>query len=308
MGNQLNQEQVDKNRLDRFRKAVPEGPDLTVNKSIVMFTSLSASDDLRRHYEARKMEAGDHAADFIKSLADKLAGLTPAPALAGLGALIIAIFIDSAFSVTKESTKDALRSVFTDEKALEVWDQIDECLKRCAMHLHDNDELTGDLQRIEDRLSLVLTKLKNSMVRDGHMSSSALKAWVNGAAFHIQMLIHLVRLGGIQTCNPVESLLSIYQRDLETLFTKHNELIRGKCYFAFLPFHSDLFGNYHFQKFIDEDLKGYIIDINVNDSQYHEVYYDKRYGGQKAEIQQYFMDVSQNLQELVEQTGSFNVQ
>ncbi|KAK9529622.1 hypothetical protein VZT92_013702 [Zoarces viviparus] len=299
MGNQLSREQVEKNELDRFRKEVPEGPDLTVNKSIVMFTSLSASDDLRRHYEARKMEAGDHAADWIKSLADKLAGLTPAPALAGLGALIIAIFIDSAFSVTKESTKDALRSVFADEKASEVWDQIDECLKRCAMHLHDNDELTGDLRRIEDRLSLALTKLKNSMVRDGHMSSSALKAWVNGAAFHVQMLIHLVRLGGIQTCVPVESLLSIYQRDLETLFTKHKELIQGKCYIRVVHFdgYFNAEGSFRFDS-------PSFCPLN----KYHEIYYDTRYGGQKVEIQQYFMDVSQNLQELVEQTGSFNVQ
>ncbi|KAK9529624.1 hypothetical protein VZT92_013704 [Zoarces viviparus] len=298
MGNQLSREQMEKNELDHFTKAVREGPNLTVDKGIVMFTSLSASDDLRQHYEARKMEAGDHAADFIKSLADKLAGLTPAPALAGLGALILAIFIDSAFSVTKESTKDALRSVFADEKALEVWDQIDECLKRCAMHLHDNDELTGDLQRIEDRLSLALTKLKNSMVRDGHMSSSALKAWVNGAAFHVQMLIHLVRLGGIETCNPVESLLSIYQRDLETLFTKHKELIREKCYIAVMHLSCAYF--------CGEDSMN--IQLFFPTNKYHEIYYDKRYGGQKVEIQQYFMDVSQNLQELVEQTGSFNVQ
>ncbi|XP_075939522.1 uncharacterized protein LOC142941117 [Anarhichas minor] len=261
-------------------------------------------DGLKRHYETRKMEAGDCAVDWIKSLAGKLAGLTSVPALAGLGALAVAVFIDIvSFSPPEESTKAALRSVFADEKASEVWDQIDECLKRYVMHLHDNDELTSDIRRIECLLSVALTKLKNSMVRDRHMSSSALKAWVNGAAFHVQMLIHLVRLGGIRTCDPVEKLLSIYQSDLETLFTKHKELIQAKCWIKLITF---LLVPVRF--LVTEDSKWYKIGLSVPNEKYHEVYYDQRYGRQKVEIQQYFRDVSQNLQKLVDQRGSFNVQ
>ncbi|XP_068581952.1 uncharacterized protein [Cebidichthys violaceus] len=308
MGNSLErrqyQERREKIELDRFREKLPEGPDLTVIKSVVMFTSLSASDSLRQHYETRKMEADDCAADWIKSLVEKMADLTSAPTLAGLGALAVAVFIDIvSFSPPEESTKDALRSVFADEKASEVWDQIDECLKRCVMHLHDKDELTGDLRRIERLLSVALTKLKNSMVRDGHMSSSALKAWVNGTAFHVQMLIHLVRLGGNRTCDPVERLLSTYQSDLETLFTKHKELIQAKCWFGAVAYYAVLL-----RYFKDEDSKSYNIGLNVPRNKYLEVYYDQRYGRQKVEIQQYFRDVSQNLQKLVDQRGSFIVQ
>ncbi|XP_068581883.1 uncharacterized protein [Cebidichthys violaceus] len=309
MGNSLEmrqyQERREKIELDCFREKLPEGPDLTVIKSVVMFTSLSASDSLRQHYETRKMEADDCAADWIKSLVEKMADLTSAPTLAGLGALAVAVFIDIvSFSPPEESTKYALRSVFADEKASEVWDQIDECLKRCVMHLHDKDELTGDLRRIERLLSVALTKLKNSMVRDGHMSSSALKAWVNGTAFHVQMLIHLVRLGGNRTCDPVEKLLSTYQSDLETLFTKHKELIQAKCRINT----STDFRTYRYTRLEDEDSKSYKIHNDVPSKKYLKVYYDQRYGRQKVEIQQYFRDVSQNLQKLVDQRGSFIVQ
>ncbi|XP_045899492.1 nuclear receptor subfamily 1 group D member 1-like [Micropterus dolomieu] len=61
-----------------------------------------------------------------------------------------------------------------------------------------------------------------------HMSNQALRAWVNGAAFHVQMMIHLVRLGGIQTQDPVERLISTYLTDLELLFDKHKEVLEER--------------------------------------------------------------------------------
>ncbi|XP_026181849.1 uncharacterized protein LOC113141569 isoform X2 [Mastacembelus armatus] len=210
--------------LDRFVKSLKDGPDLRVNENIVMFCGLSSSDNLKQHYEKRKMEVGDYGANWIKALVDKLAALKCAPELGGIGGLAIAIFIDIISSTPpEESTKEALRSVFAEEKASEVWDLIDECLKRCVMNLQNPNDLKSDIRRIEQQLSVAITKLKNSMVRDGHMSSSALKAWVNGAAFHVQMLIHLVRLGELQTCDPVQKLLSVCEDDVDPLFKKHQK-------------------------------------------------------------------------------------
>lgn len=305
MGNTPSSEdEQEREELDNFGKQLPEGPNLRVNQRIVMFTSLSSSENLRQHLNRRKMEAGDCAADWIKSVVEKLGGLTSRPELAGLGALAVAILIDTvSFSPAEESTKDALRCVFAEQKASEVWDQVDECLKRSMMHINDGAELKNDIRRLEGELSAALTRLKNSMLRDGHMSSQALRAWVNGAAFHVQMLIHLVRLGGIQTCDPVERLLSVYLSDLEPLFTLHKEVITGKCRRYRL---SDLDGTV-LQHLVDEDSKEHSIPINGRYRKYLQAYYSHRYGTQQREIDQYFRDVRQNLQELVQQTGSFNV-
>lgn len=291
--------------VNRFVNGISEGPDLRVNKNIKMFTSLSSSDNLRQHYQKRKMEAGD--CNWIKSLTEKLGGLTPAPKLAGLGALAIAVLIDIvSFSPPEESTKEALRCVFAEEKASEVWDLVDECLKRCMMHIKNNDRLKSDIERIEWQLSAALTKLKNSMVRDGHMSSQALKAWVNGVAFHIQMLIHLVRLGGIQTCDPVERLLSAYQSDLDKLFKQHREMIGKQCRNRMEAFYIGPITAY----LVDEDSKWHSIGVGYGNFEYEKylnIYYDHRYGRQGHEIQQYFSDVRENLQTLVHQRGFFNV-
>ncbi|XP_035852562.1 uncharacterized protein LOC118494117 [Sander lucioperca] len=294
MGDAQSRMEREKAELDDFRKQIKDSPDLRVNKTIVMFTGVSSSDNLTQHYKKRKMEAGQFAAGMIKSLLEILGDLTPVPALAGLGALAISIYIDSA-SPPEESMKDALRSVFAEEKASEVWDQIDECLKRCMMHINNDHELVTDIKRIEVQLSIALTKLKNSMVRDGHMSSQALKAWVNGAAFHIQMLIHLVRLGGTQTCDPVESLLSTYLRDLDTLFKEHKEMIEDKCSGQRAP-----------SRLIDEESNVYHIAHDSYDK-YFDVYYNQRYMRQMCDIERYFSDVKENLQTLVDQRGYLKV-
>ncbi|KAK2833928.1 hypothetical protein Q5P01_017817 [Channa striata] len=307
MGNSISESQQkererEQQRLHDFPSETGKGPDLTVNKNIVMFCSLSSSDNLKQHYEQRKMEAGDCAADWIKSLTEKLGDLTPAPALAGLVTLAIAVFIDIiSFSPPEEGIREALRTVFAEEKASEVWDQIDECLKRCTMHINDHMELKSDIRRIESQLSTALTKLRNSMVRDGQMSSQALKAWVNGAAFHIQMLIHLVRLGGTETCDPVKNLLSVYEKDLDKLFEKHREVIESKCKMKVVV--SELIDFFYL---VGEDSKRhYIGDRCSYFEKYVEAYYNHRFLRQKPEIQQHFRDVRENLQSLVRQTGSF---
>ncbi|XP_030264018.1 uncharacterized protein LOC115575814 isoform X2 [Sparus aurata] len=315
MGNELSAEERrdrDKRRMEGFGRHISEGQNLRVNKTINMFTSLESSDNLTQHYEKRQMETGGHAADWTKSLMEKLAALTPAPELAGLGALaitiIIDIIIDNSSGPPEESTKEALRCVFAEEKASEVWDHIDECLKRCVMHINNTEELVGDIRRIEVQLSAAITRLKNSMVRDGHMTSEALKAWVNGAAFHIQVLIHLVRLGGIQSCDPVERLTSAYLSDLDPLFKKHREVIRGKCKeFDVEDRSSDFLGPHYEFYMIDDCSEWHERSYGLTFEQYCEVYYDRRYVTQKLKTQTYFRDVRRNLQQLVDQRGSFNV-
>ncbi|XP_071401279.1 uncharacterized protein [Centroberyx affinis] len=294
-----------KTLLDNFVDRLDKGPDMRVNQAIVTFCSVRSLDNLRQHYEKRKLEAGDSAEDWIKSLAGKLGDLTSVPYAAGLGALAVAIIIDiTSRAPAEESTKDALRSVFAEEKASEVWDQIDECLKRCVMNVNNRAELQSDLKRIECQLSTALTKLKNSMVRDGEMTPQALKAWVNGAAFHVEMLIHMVRIRGIQTCDPVERLLSAYQSDLDTLFSEHRAVTREKCHLVHSCVCMDR--THRPKSFCNEKGKQYeIADLN---EEYFGAYYNHTYFSQKREIEQHFTKVRENLPTLVGQGDSFTLQ
>nr|XP_046270487.1 uncharacterized protein LOC124072823 [Scatophagus argus] len=276
----------EREHLTYFVNSLEDGADLRVGKSIKMFTGLSASDNLRQHCEKRKMEAAD--------LVEKPGSFTSSPELAGVGAPALAVFIDIvSFSPPEEKTKEALRCVFAEEKASEVWDQIHECLKR--------EQARAGERREAHRVPA--ERRHHSMLRDGHMSSQALKAWVNGAAFHIQVLIHLVRLGGIQTCDPVEGLLSAYLSDLETLFTSHEKVIKDKCSFRATAVHMAPVAQF----LVDEESKWNPMSPYGRHEEHLEAYYDRRYGRQKREIQQYFSDVREKLQHLVHQRGSFKV-
>ncbi|XP_041634144.1 uncharacterized protein LOC121503687 [Cheilinus undulatus] len=291
-----------KQDYEMFRKSVKEGPNLKVNKSIVMFSSLTSTESLKQHYEKRRMEAGDCAADWIKSLAEKLAAFTSAPELAGLGALSVAVLIDIISSSSpEESVKEALRSVFAEEKASEVWNLIDECLKRYRMHINDKKELVRDIRRIEGQLSQALTNLKNSIVRDGHVSHQVLKVWVNGAAFHIQVLIHLVRLEETQNCDSIKSLIKDYSEDVDAVFEKHKEMIKEKFYTCRIQPKPQ-----NYQMLVDDEGEKYVIVCGCSDRCF-EVYYDEKYYKQKREIKKHFSDVEKNLPELIRQSGSLDL-
>lgn len=287
--------------LERNVKKYKKCPDVTVNQAVVMFCSAS-SDSLQQHLNRRK-QVSYPVASWMSKLAEKLANLSPNPKLAGLGALAVAIFID-AISATSSSdtTRDALRCVFAEEKASEVWDQIDECLKRCVMHIDNNNELMTDIRRTECQLSAALTKLKNSMARDGQMSSRALKAWVNGAALHIQMLIHLLRLGGSQSCDPVQRLLSTYLSELDLLFTNHKAAVRRKC-----DLDCDVLQDCPCPYFETEEGEAYYVAQFITFEEYFEAYYDYHYSSQKFKIRKYFEKVMEDLPMLVRQVGHLSV-
>ncbi|XP_076609511.1 uncharacterized protein LOC143334564 [Chaetodon auriga] len=288
--------------LKRDVKKFKNCANVMVNRAIVTFCSVS-SDSLQKHLNKRKKR--DYpVADWMQKLAEKLANLSPSPNIAGLGALAVAVFIDiiSATS-SSENMKDALRCVFAEEKASEVWDHIDECLKRCIVYIDDDDEQISEIMRLEPELSKALTKLKNSMTNHGQMSSAALKAWVNGAAFHIHMLIHLLRLGGSQTCNPVERYLSIYLNELDTLFRAHKAAVKKKC--DRRDFHN--FDNCLLTFFETDEGEEHSISPFFRFEEFFEAYYEEHYSSQEYEIRKYFRNIRENLATLVHVEGTLSI-
>ncbi|XP_044186212.1 uncharacterized protein LOC122966231 [Thunnus albacares] len=280
--------------------------DVSINQTIMKFCSLDSSDMLKQHYEKRRMEASDCAPDWIKNLTEKLGDFTSAPEMAGLGALAVAVFIDMKFSSPQEeSTKDALRCVFAEQKASEVRDLIDHCLETCWTYIDNAGKLRSELERIDGQLSAALTKLKNSMLDDGHWTNNALKAWVNGAAFRIQMMIHQVRLGGTDTY--VKRLLSAYQDNLESLFTEHKEMIRKKCKLDMvMRYDEDLDPNGPEYMFFGENSNFFDYGHDLDFDDCFNRYYYHIYGKQWRDNENHFSYVTENLQRLVSLRGSIN--
>lgn len=298
-------EKMEKEELEAFRKSLEEAPDFRVNEDIRRFTSLSSTDHLRRHYQQRRSRTCDDPEDWSLNLESLMGPLAAAPELVGLGALAIAVHIDlSSLSPPQESTREALRCVFAEEKVTAVGDLIDECLKRTIIYMNHRDELVSSLKHLERQLSTAITRLRNAMVNDGHMSTQSLKVWVNAAAFHVQMLIHLVRLGGLPSPDPVERLVHTYQSDLLTLSRQHQDLVRSQCRLKLLSFYDS---DQSMPYLINEESHHYQLDPSIrdHDAKYLRVYLDQRYGRQVQDIQAYFRELSEQLPRLLLQTATF---
>ncbi|XP_033934295.1 uncharacterized protein [Pseudochaenichthys georgianus] len=67
---------------------------------------------------------------------------------------------------------------------------------------------------------------ENSMLVDGQMHSMLLKQWVNGAAFHTQMLIHQARLEGADGSSAVRAA-GVYQQQLNVIMDRYKNYLIG---------------------------------------------------------------------------------
>ncbi|CAM4728589.1 unnamed protein product [Leuciscus chuanchicus] len=134
---------------------------------------------------------------YVSGFGSAFGPLTSVPNAVGLGALVISLLIEIAIKASTQTSADTyslLRRVFWEEKASGVRDTISEYLKRHELHMNNNQRLWEEIRRLEQDLSKHLTILRNSLLYDGQMSSRGFNIWVNGAAFHVQMLIHEARL------------------------------------------------------------------------------------------------------------------
>ncbi|KAK2861528.1 hypothetical protein Q5P01_001061 [Channa striata] len=186
-------------------------PDIAIDESLLRFSGLNSSSELQAY-------------------SNELDPFDSVPNAAGLGALVISMIMEICIKLGTQTNDDSynmLRRVFGEEKASAVRDTIENYVKRHHMFMNDDQPLQEELRRLERQLSDHLTVLKNSLLLDGQMSTRGFKIWVNGASFHVQMLIHEARLINktVQSSSPYVNTVSVaidfYLRDLNALLQKY---------------------------------------------------------------------------------------
>ncbi|XP_031608432.1 uncharacterized protein LOC116330304 [Oreochromis aureus] len=202
-----------------------------IDSSLQRFSGLNSAEELN-NYRDQVLYIGE-ASSVVSKVGDVLGGLSSVPHAVGLGALIISLALDVvAKSLNKETmgTAEMLERVFAQEKAKEVRDLMHEYLKRMQINLRDSQLQLSDTRQSEIALSVQLTRLKNSMLIDEHMDTHFLKQWVNGAAFHTQMLIHQARLESAEEPDGSRAVRAagIYQQDMNLLMEKLKTMMRNR--------------------------------------------------------------------------------
>ncbi|XP_030610751.1 uncharacterized protein LOC115798152 [Archocentrus centrarchus] len=205
--------------------------DFRIDSSLERFSGLNSAQELNRYRDQVLYSDGlSQAASVVEKVGSALGGLSSVPHAVGLGALIISLALDVvAKSLKKETlgTAEMIERVFAQEKAREVRDLMHEYLKQMQINLRNPQLQLSETRQREIALSAQLTRLKNSMLNDGQMDIQFLTQWVNGAAFHTQMLIHQARLERREQRDGSRAMRAagIYQHDLNLLVNHLMNLI-----------------------------------------------------------------------------------
>ncbi|XP_042260358.1 uncharacterized protein LOC121891817 [Thunnus maccoyii] len=201
-------------------------PDVGIDKSLLKYSGMNSSAVL----EAYSDKLVDSVPGFIESLGSSLGALNSIPNAVGLGAFLISMIMEVCIkgsTQTSDESSGLLKRVFGEEKASAVRDTMSEYLKRHHTFLNNEQRLQEEIRRLEAQLSGHLTTLRNSLLYDRQMSSRGFKIWVNGASFHLLMIIHEARLNvqaGKRESDYVDSIkvtIGWYLRDLENLLEKY---------------------------------------------------------------------------------------
>uniref|UniRef100_A0A0F8B658 Uncharacterized protein n=1 Tax=Larimichthys crocea TaxID=215358 RepID=A0A0F8B658_LARCR len=191
-------------------------PDVSIDESLLRYSGLGSNAVL----EAYSNEMVSYVPQFI----EKFGSMTPIPNAVGLGALVISMIIELCTNgaQTGSDSFSMIRRVFGEENASAVRDTMTDYLRRHQTFINNNQRLREEIQRLEQQLSKDLTVLRNSLLHDGQMSTRGFKIWVNGASFHLQMLIHEARLNRqADSVNRIRSTTDLYLQDLNPLLEKY---------------------------------------------------------------------------------------
>ncbi|XP_004084352.1 uncharacterized protein LOC101174798 [Oryzias latipes] len=215
-----------------------------IDQSLQKFSGLGATAQLNA-YRDYIIQGQDliYIGNTLEKLGSTLGGLTPIANALGPVALCISMLLEIiGVSLGKNAmgTAQMLRRVFAEEKASEVRDLMDDYLKRLQITLRNPRLQLDDTRRLEAELSTQLTRLQNSMVFDGHMSTRFLKQWVNGAAFHTQMLIHEARLEGSAGVKATLAA-AVYHQQMNFLLEKYKAYLQTVA-----SVHGDAFSAYQY--------------------------------------------------------------
>lgn len=264
---------------------------------------------------------------YIEKLASSFGPMTLFPNAVGLGALVISMFLEIAIKRTTQTNDNSysmFRRVFGEEKASSVRDTMSEYLRRHRMFMNNDRRLREEIQRLEIQLSNHLTILRNSLMHDGQMNTRGIKIWVNGASFHLQMLIHEARLN-IQTgrhasdyLNTIKAAISTYLLDLDNLLPEYKTL---KINNGFITYYPPLCSYYiapcsKASCLVQNDLTKCgidVIDINrkgfCERSDLMETYMNHVFTKYEpiSGLKSYFSNIKDNLSCLINQHGSFTL-
>ncbi|KAJ1147934.1 hypothetical protein NDU88_000775 [Pleurodeles waltl] len=220
---------------------------ISMEHRFLTFLDVGSTQALGGYNQANMNFLGDKASTYASEFVKSVGGIAQVPNAFGIGALILSMFLDLALSTAKKtpSAESVLLSVFSQEKVSEVRDLVDAYTKRWKANIRDGEKMIEETRHYEQLLSDQLTRVRNSMLRDGQGNTRSVRVWMHGAAFHVHMNIYQEALRRAQGSRNADldiggrqrilSYIDDYIKESENLlekyktFRKESLSIEGRC-------------------------------------------------------------------------------
>ncbi len=113
-----------------------------------------------------------------------------------LGLLATAYILDQCLAIdTKDTIENVMKHVFSAQKLRVVGRIVMDCLRKYQKYSANKEILAEELSLAENCLGKELMKVIRTMTYDCQATADEFRGWIHGVAFHMQLLLQLVRLG-----------------------------------------------------------------------------------------------------------------
>lgn len=206
-------------------------PDISLDRVVSNYLSLNSSFALNLQYSAfQERLTKDHLAVLDNNLTDVFSKRTKVP-YGGVGvvALALSILLETLVTSVRGQTDghlmDPYHRIFGSDNSSEIYSITREYLSLVPGMVTNSDLMAEVTDVYDEKLKHALIKLYESMTVQHHVSTTAVKQWINGAAIHLHMRIHGIRLFSVPR-GSAESLRLSYRTGLGRLFQLYAAFLR----------------------------------------------------------------------------------
>lgn len=200
-------------------------PDISLDDTVANFLSLNSSTALNLQYASIQQHlTTDQLANLDTNLTSIFGG-SASVSYGGVGVVALALsFLLNA--LTSGFADGTTRNHFGSDNSSEIGSIVNEYLKLVSKHANDLEQM-GDITELYDqKLKHALIELYESMTVYHDLNTSSVKQWINGAAVHLHMRIHGIRLASVPK-GTAESLRLSYRTGLARLIQLYMGYLRN---------------------------------------------------------------------------------
>lgn len=205
-------------------------PDITLDGTVANLLSLNSSIALNMQYAAIQQSLTTDQLAALDTNLTSIFGQSTNVSYGGVGVVALALsflleaLVSSIVGQTDGGTTDPFKKAFGSDNSSEIASIASEYLKLVSKKANNME--MGDITELYDqKLKYALIELYESMTLDQQLNTDSIKQWINGAAIHLHMRIHGIRLASVPK-GTAESLRLSYRTGLGRLIQLYNGYLR----------------------------------------------------------------------------------